>query len=114
MGVSIGKKSAQEVDKVDPILAGAAAGAVVEGAKFLYQQAGEILSAWRAKRRGQAAALPKALPAPQGITVGRADPLPEAPSDQVLDTLQELKDLVEPIKFWNQRRFLTRFPKESQ
>ena len=83
---------------MDPILAGAAAGVIVEGAKFLYQQAGEILTAWRAKRRGEPAAPPKVLPAPEGVTVGPADPVPEAPNAEAIDTLQELKDLVEQIK----------------
>ena len=83
---------------MDPVLAGGAAAALAEGVKFLYQQAGEILTSWRARRRGEPASPPKALPPPEGVTVGPADPLPDAPSSDALDTLQDLKDVVEPIK----------------
>jgi hypothetical protein len=56
---------------MDP-LTGVENAALVEGVKFLYQQAAEVLSAWRA----------------------RPDPV----GPDMADTLQELKDLVEPIK----------------
>ncbi len=83
---------------MDPILAGVASVALIEGVKFLYQQAGEILSSWRARRRDASAAPPRALPPPPGVTVGPATPVAEAPDNEALETLQELKDLAEPIK----------------
>jgi hypothetical protein len=83
---------------MDPLLAGVAGSALTEGVKFLYQQAGEILSSWRARRRDASALPPRTLPAPQDVTVGEAEPLSDPPTDETLATLQELKDLAEPIK----------------
>ena len=88
----------QKGEAVDPILMGAAGAALTEGVKFLYQQAAEILSSWRARRRDASAAPPRALSPPPGVSVGEAKPVADAPADQTLETLQELKDLAEPIK----------------
>jgi len=82
---------------MDP-LAGVEAAALTEGVKFLYQQAAEILSAWRARRRDRQAPPPKAVEPPGAIRVERPRPLPDPASPEMADTLQELKDLVEPIK----------------
>jgi len=72
--------------------------ALVEGVKFLYQQAAEILSAWRARRRDRHAPPPCVVEPPGVVQVGRLQPLPDPTSPEMTDTLQELKDLVEPIK----------------
>jgi hypothetical protein len=85
-------------DPVDGILVGVAATALTEGVKFLYAQAGEFLRAWRERRREPAAPTPAALTSPPGVTVGDPHPVPDAPSAEAVETLQELKDLVEPIK----------------
>src|SRR5580692_9012273 len=82
---------------MDP-LTGVATAALVEGVKFLYQQAAEILSAWRARRRDRQAPPPNAIEPPVAIRVQRLQPLPDPASPEMADTLQELKDLVEPIK----------------
>ncbi len=75
-----------------------AAAALMEGVKFLYQQAGEFLTAWRARRRDKDAAPPRALDAPNGVTVTRARPLADPPSEETIDVLEQLKALVEPIQ----------------
>jgi hypothetical protein len=83
---------------VEAILAGAAATALSEGVKFLYAQAGEFLRAWRERRREPNASAPVALASPPGVTVGDPHPVADAPSGEAIEMLQELKDLVEPIK----------------
>jgi len=82
---------------MDP-LNGVATTALVEGVKFLYQQAGEVLSAWRARRRDRQAPPPKAVEPPGAVRVERSRPLPDPTNPEMAEALQELKDLVEPIK----------------
>ena len=82
---------------MDP-LAGVESAALVEGVKFLYQQAAEVLGAWRARRRDRQAAPPKVVEPPGVVRVERPRPLPDPVSPEMADTLQELKGLVEPIK----------------
>jgi hypothetical protein len=82
---------------VDP-LTGVENAALVEGVKFLYQQAAEILSAWRARRRDRQAPSPNVVEPPAAVRVERPQPLPDPASVEMADNLQELKDLVEPIK----------------
>lgn len=82
---------------MDP-LTGAATAALVEGIKFLYAQAAEVLSAWRARRRDRQAPPPIVVEPPSSIRAERLHPLPDPTSPEMADTLQELKDLVEPIK----------------
>jgi hypothetical protein len=77
---------------------GVASAALVEGVKFLYQQAGEILRGWRERRRNRDAPAPASLRPPPEVRVERAEPLADPPDTELVDTLQELKDLVEPIK----------------
>ena len=82
---------------MDP-LAGLESAALVEGVKFLYQQAAEVLSAWRARRRDRQAPPPNVVEPPGAVRVEHPRPLPDPASPEMADTLQELKDLVEPIK----------------
>jgi hypothetical protein len=82
---------------MDP-LTGVENAALVEGVKFLYQQAAEVLSAWRARRRDRQAPPPNAVQPPGAVLVERPRPLLDPTSPEMADTLQELKDLVEPIK----------------
>jgi hypothetical protein len=82
---------------MDP-LTGVATAALVEGVKFLYQQAAEVLNAWRARRRDRQAPPPAVVEPPDAVRVERPLPLPDPASPEMADTLQELKDLVEPIK----------------
>jgi hypothetical protein len=82
---------------MDPLTEVATA-ALVEGVKFLYQQAAEVLSAWRARGRDRQAPPPNVVEPPGAVRVERLQPLPDATSPEMTDTLQELKDLVEPIK----------------
>lgn len=81
---------------MDP-LTGVENAALVEGVKFLYQQAAEVLSAWRARRDRQAPP-PNVIGPPGAAGVARPGPLPDPTSSEMAATLQELKDLVEPIK----------------
>ena len=75
-----------------------AAGAITLSGKFLYQQGGEFLSAWRARRHDKDAPRPQALDAPEGVTVTRPRPLADPPSDETVMLLEQLQDLVEPIQ----------------
>ena len=79
-------------------LAGVENAALVEGVKFLYQQAAEVLSAWRARRRDRQAPPPNVVEPPGRVHVEHPRPLPDPASPEMADTLQELKDLVAPIK----------------
>ena len=82
---------------MDP-LTGVATTALIEGIKFLYKQAAEILSAWRQRRHNRDAPPPRPVEPPAAIHVERLEPLPDPTTPDMVDTLQELKDLVEPIK----------------
>jgi hypothetical protein len=82
---------------MDP-LTGVENAALVEGVKFLYQQAAEVLSSWRARQRDRHAPAPEVVEPPGAVRVDRPRPLPDPASPEMADTLQELKDLVEPIK----------------
>lgn len=82
---------------MDP-LSTLAAAAITEGVKFLYRQAGEFLSAWRGRRQDKDAPPPRVLDALDGVTVTRARPLSDPPSEQTVKLLEELQQLVEPIQ----------------
>jgi hypothetical protein len=82
---------------MDPLSALTVA-AITEGVKFLYGQAGEFVSAWRRRRQDKAAPPPQALTAPDGVTVARPRPLADPPSEQTVQLLEELQQLVEPIQ----------------
>jgi hypothetical protein len=75
-----------------------AGAAITQGVRFLYQQAGEFLSAWRARRRGKGAPPPMALNAPVGVTVSRSHPPADPPSEEIVKAQEELRGLVEPIQ----------------
>ncbi len=72
--------------------------AITEGVKFLYQQADEFLSAWRARRHDKDAAPPKALEAPAGIMVTGPRPLADPPDEQTVELLEQVRGLAEPIR----------------
>ena len=57
-----------------------------------------MLSAWRARRRDRQAPPPNVVEPPGAVRVEHPRPLPDPASPEMADTLQELKDLVEPIK----------------
>jgi hypothetical protein len=82
---------------VDP-LSTLSVAAVTEGVKFLYGQAGEFLSAWRRRRQDKDAPPPRALDAPDGVTVPRPRPLADPPGEQTAKLLEKLQQLVEPIQ----------------
>lgn len=82
---------------MDPLSAAAAA-ALTQGVKFLYQQAGEFLSAWRARRRDKNAPPPRALDVPDGVTVTGPRPLADPPSEETIKVLEQLRELTEPIQ----------------
>lgn len=82
---------------MDPLSTFAVA-ALTQGVQFLYQQAGEFLSAWRARRHDKDASPPRALDAPNGVTVTRPRPVADPPSEETVKLLEQLKDLVEPIQ----------------
>jgi hypothetical protein len=82
---------------MDP-LSTLAAAALTQGVQFLFQQAGEFLSAWRARRHDKEAAPPRALDPPEGVTVTRPRPLTDPPSEETERLLEQLRDLVEPIQ----------------
>jgi hypothetical protein len=83
---------------VDPLtLSAVGAVALTEGVKFLYAQAGELLSAWRQRRRDASAPPPNVLETPETVTLQGARPPHEPPSRELEDTLQDLYELVQPI-----------------
>jgi hypothetical protein len=82
----------------EPLLMTVAGVALAEGVKFLYSQASEVLRSWRARRRDKSNVVPKVLDAPEGVTVGDADPLPEPRDAAMEDTLAELRDLADEVR----------------
>ena len=82
---------------MDPLSAFAGA-AITQGVKFLYQQAGEFLSAWGARRRDKDAQPPRVIDIPSGVTVTGPRPLADPPSEEAVQLLGQLKALVEPIQ----------------
>jgi hypothetical protein len=83
---------------VDSLLMGVASATLVEGVKFLYQQAGEVLRGWRQRREDPDAPAPGILEPPGVVRVEHAAPLADPPSTELEEMLQELRDLVEPIQ----------------
>ena len=80
------------------MLVGVAKVALEEGVKFLYEQAGKVLDAWRARRRNDPAAPPPVIvPAPAQVTVGAPQPSSETPDPDTILTLEDLRADAEPI-----------------
>ena len=73
--------------------------ALEEGAKFLYDEAGQgaRLDAWRARRRDPAAPLPALVPAPAEVMIGPAQPSGAKPHGDTVLTLEDLRADVEQI-----------------
>jgi hypothetical protein len=68
-----------------------------QAVQFLFAQAGEILSAWRKRRKDPAAPEPTILETPPGVTVGTGQ-TPRLPADRdVEDALHELRESLEPV-----------------
>src|SRR5262249_3518078 len=82
---------------MDP-LSTLAVAALTEGVKFLYGQAGEFLSAWRARRHDKDAPPPQALDTPDGVTVTRPRPLADPPSEGTEELGEQRRALPEPIQ----------------
>ena len=83
---------------MEPILATLATTAVVEGIRFLYKEAGEVLSAWRSRRQDENSPPPKIVETPKILTVGNAQPLTKPVNQQMQDKLEELRELAEKVK----------------
>jgi hypothetical protein len=82
---------------MDPLSALSAA-ALTQGVRFLYQRAGEFLSAWRARRRDRGARAPRALDPPEGVSVAGPRPVADPPDEEAIEVLEQLRQLVEPIQ----------------
>jgi hypothetical protein len=82
---------------MDP-LSTLATAALTQGVQFLFEQAGEILSAWRARRHDKTAPPPRIVDTPEGITVTRPRPLADAPNEETEKVLEQLRTLAEPIQ----------------
>ena len=83
---------------MDPLSVFAGAG-ITQGVRFLYEQAGEFLSAWRARRRDKdAGPPPRVLAIPAGVTVTGPRPVADPPGEDAIRVLEQLRDLVEPIQ----------------
>ena len=82
---------------MDPLSAFAGT-AITQGVKFLYEQAGEFLSAWRARRHDKDAPPPRVLDTPDGVTVTGPRPLADPPSEEAIRVLEQLREQVEPIR----------------
>ncbi len=77
------------------LLVGVATAALQEGVKFLYEQAGEVLRAWRARRRDPTAPPPVVVAAPAQVTVGSPHPGSSVPDPATVVTLEDLRADVE-------------------
>lgn len=79
------------------MLVGVAKVVLEEGAKFLYEQAGKVLDAWRARRKDPAAPPPVIVSAPTQVTVGPVEPATTTPDSDTVLTLEDLRADAEPI-----------------
>jgi len=79
------------------MLIGVAKVALEEGAKFLYEQAGKVLEAWRARREDPAAPAPIVVAAPPQVTVGPSHPSSTVPTGETVVTLGDLHAKVERL-----------------
>src|SRR5215813_11648149 len=83
---------------MDLTLAAVAGTVISEGIKFLYKQAGELLTSWRKRRDQPDADPPRALEPPGGVHMENARPVDEPKNREIVDQLQELKDMAERVK----------------
>ena len=83
---------------MEPLLATLPTTAVVEGIRFVYKEASEVLSAWRDRRQDEKSPPPKVVETPAILTVGNTRPLTKPVSQQMQDRLEELKDLAAQVK----------------
>lgn len=79
------------------MLIGVAKVALEEGVKFLFEQAGKVLDAWRARRKDPAAPSPVIVATPAQVTVGTAQPSTATPADATVVALQDLRADAEAI-----------------
>jgi hypothetical protein len=79
------------------MLIGVAKVVLEEGAKFLYDQAGKVVDAWRARRKDPAAPPPVLVPAPAQVTVGAVQPGTATPDADAILTLEDLRADAERI-----------------
>jgi len=79
------------------MLIGVATVALEEGVKFLYEQAGKVLDAWRARRRDPAAPPPVIVPPPAQVTVDPPQPSTAAPDPDTVLALEDLRADAEAI-----------------
>ena len=79
------------------MLIGVAQVALEEGARFLYDQAGKVLDAWRARRRDPVAPPAVLVAAPAEVTVGPAQPSTAKPDGDTVVALEDLRADVERI-----------------
>lgn len=82
---------------MDPLSTFAGA-ALTQGVQFLFEQASELLSAWRARRHDKNAPPPRALDAPEGVIVTGPRPLADQPSEETAKLLEQLLALAQPIQ----------------
>lgn len=81
---------------MDPLTGTVATTVLVEGTKFLYQQASEVLKAWRSRRLGKDSGWVR-VPVPEAVTMGNLSPLAEPRDRRMEDTLAELRDRAEDV-----------------
>lgn len=79
------------------MLVGVAKVVLEEGAKFLYEQAGKVLDAWRARRKDPGAPPAVVVAAPPDVTVGAPQPTKAVPDAETFHTLQDLRADAERI-----------------
>jgi CHAT domain-containing protein len=79
------------------MLANVATVVLEQGVKFLYDQAGKVLDAWRAGRRDPAAPPPVLIPTPADVTVGPTQPGSATPDADAILTLEDLRTDAERI-----------------
>lgn len=83
---------------MEPLLTTLATTVVAEGIKFLYKEAGEVLSAWRKRRQNPTAPPPRLLDPPREVMVGTPRPLPAPADPRMEDALLDLRELTEQIQ----------------
>jgi hypothetical protein len=83
---------------MDLTLAAVTGAVISEGIKFLYKQAGELLTSWRKRRDQPDTDPPRALEPPEVVHMENARPVEEPKNREIVDQLQELEDMAERVK----------------